>query len=162
MITALLVALAQVTPVAPIVHGTGLPPTADSEADTQAALGAVQRLLNAIEAKDPTALTAATRADGGATAAIELAGGGRRVERLSWAAFAHYLKPGPDRYHETITDPAVEVDGDIAMVWAPYVLRKNGTIDHCGYDHFDLVREAGQWRVLNVTWSQRTTGCEAR
>jgi len=27
-------------------------------------------------------------------------------------------------------------------------------------DHFDLVRENGAWKVQNVTWSSRTTGCE--
>ena len=47
------------------------------------------------------------------------------------------------------------------MVWAPYTLLKDGKPDHCGYDHFDLVREGTTWKILNVTWSQRTTGCIA-
>src|SRR3546814_4268831 len=58
--------------------------------------------------------------------------------------------------------PAVEIDGDIAMVWAPYTFLLDGKPHHCGIDHFDLIREGIQWKVLNVTWSQRTTGCGAR
>src|SRR3546814_6159289 len=54
--------------------------------------------------------------------------------------------------------PAVEIDGDIAMVWAPYTFLLDGKPHHCGIDHFDLIREGIQWKVLNVTWSQRTTG----
>jgi len=27
-------------------------------------------------------------------------------------------------------------------------------------DHFDLIRENGAWKVQNITWSSRTTGCE--
>jgi hypothetical protein len=32
---------------------------------------------------------------------------------------------------------------------------------NCGFDHFDLVREAGAWKVMNLTFSSRLTGCPA-
>ena len=162
MLLPLLLALAQVIPVQPLPRGTGLPPAADASADTQAVLAAVQRLLGTIETNDRETLLAVTRPDGGATVAMERPDGARRVRHLSWAEFAQLLVPGPGRHRETISDPAVEVDGDIAMVWAPYLVTRNGAPDHCGYDHFDLVREGGEWKVLNVTWSQRATGCTAR
>ena len=154
----LLALLAQVTPVQPIVKGTALPPPGTDEAQVMAP---IQAMLAAIEASDGAAILRVTRPEGGATAAWEGSGGKRGVERLSWAAFAAGMKPGAVRYRETLGTPAIEVDGDIAMVWAPYTVLKNGAVDHCGYDHFDLVREAGTWKVLNVTWSQRTTGCDA-
>ena len=157
-----LFALAQVTPVQPMPHGTGLPPTAETQPDVANVMTPITALLTALERNDAAAVLAVTRPEGGATAAMERPDGARRVRRLSWAEFAAGLKPGPDRYQERLSDPAIEVDGDIAMVWAPYMLLRNGAVDHCGYDHFDLVREGGQWRVLNVTWSQRTTGCDAR
>ena len=162
MLTALLLTLAQVTPSQPMPRGTGLPPATEAGAETQAVLGAVQRLLTALEQGDRAAILATAKADGGATAALERPDGARRVRRMGWVEFAAQFTPGPDRFSEAISDPAVEVDGDIAMVWAPYVARRNGAVSHCGYDHFDLVREDGQWKVLNVTWSQRTTGCPAR
>lgn len=162
MLLSLLLATAQVTPVQPLPRGTGLPPAVDSRAEAEAVLAVVQRMLATLETSDRAALLAVTRPEGGATAALERPDGARAIRHMSWAQFAQMLTPGPDRYREGITDPAIEVDGDIAMVWAPYTVTKNGAVQHCGYDHFDLVRESGQWKVLNVTWSQRTTGCAAR
>ena len=70
------------------------------------------------------------------------------------------VKPGEHRYHEQFTgQPAIEIDGDIAMVWGEFTLSVDGKVATCGVDHFDLVRENGQWKVQNVTWSQRTTEC---
>ena len=157
MILSLLLTLAQVTPVQPMPHGTGLPPAGDAEPDVANAMVPVNALLAAIAARDGAALLAQVRPDGSATAVTD-----RVVRRQGWAEFAAGIRPGPERYAERLTDPAVEVDGDIAMVWSPYVFTINGAVHHCGFDHFDLVREAGRWRVLNITWSQRATGCDAR
>jgi len=153
----LLALLLQTTPVAPIVKGTALPPPGTEEA---AVLAPVERIFAALTAGDGAAVLAATRPDGRATVALEGPDGRRGIRQRDWASFAAGLKPGPDRIVERFTGtPAVEVDGDIAMVWGPYELTVNGKRAHCGVDHFDLVREAGAWKVLNVTWSQRTTGC---
>ena len=43
---------------------------------------------------------------------------GNRLRQESWTQFAARLKPG-EGFQESISDPAIEVDGDIAMVWAP-------------------------------------------
>ena len=32
------------------------------------------------------------------------------------------MTPG-SRFQERISDPAIEIDGDVAMVWAPFVVR---------------------------------------
>lgn len=157
-LTLTLLLLAQITPVQPMPKGTGLPPPGTEEGQIMAPVTAV---LRAIGSSDGAAILANSRPEGGLTAAFDGPGGKRMVRRTSWADFAASLKPGPDRYAETITDPAIESDGDVAYVWARFVVTKNGAIDHCGYDLFDLVREDGRWKVLNVTWSQRTTGCAA-
>ena len=149
--------LAQVTPVAPIEKGTALPPPA---ADEQQVMAPITVLLAAIAANDGPALLRVTRPEGGATVAVEAPE--RRIHHFSWAEFAAQLKPDGNRYREDLATPAIEYDGDVAMVWAPYTLFKNGSVDHCGYDHFDLVRDAAGWKVLNVTWSQRSTGCIAQ
>ncbi len=153
----LLLAL-QITPVQPIVKGTALPPPGTEEAGVMVP---IDTMLAALEKEDGAAILAVTRPEGGATVAYEGANGKRGVKHLSWADFAAGMKAEADRYREEIRDPAIEVDGDVAMVWAPYTVFRNGAPEHCGYDHFDLVREDGRWKVLNVTWSQRTTGCGA-
>ena len=150
--------LAQITPVQPIVKGTGLPPPLTEEGQVMVPVNAV---LRAIETGDGALAIANTRPEGGLTAAYDGAGGKRAVHRISWAEFAASLKPGADHYAETLYDPAIESDGDVAYVWARFVVTKDGQVDHCGYDLFDVVREGGKWKVLNVTWSQRTTGCGA-
>ena len=157
LILSLLLA-AQITPMQPMPKGTGLPL---ADADMSAVMAPVDRMFAGLAARDAAAITAQLRPDGGATVAVEKADGSRVVRHLSWAEFTAGINPGPERYEERLTDPAIEVDGDIAMVWSPYTFYVDGKAQHCGVDHFDLVRENGSWKILNVTWSQRTTGCGA-
>lgn len=133
-----------------------------ADADTGAVMAPVNAFLAGIAASDPSAIAAAVRPDGGATYAVENTDGTRSITRRSWADVAARFAPGGDRFDERISDPAIESDGDVAMVWAPYVFRVNGKVQHCGIDHFDLIREGGTWKIANASWSSRTTGCEAR
>ena len=84
-----------------------------------------------------------------------------RLRQQSWTQFAERLKSG-EGFQERISDPAIEIDGDVAMVWAPFVVRIGGKVSNCGYDHFDLVRDNGVWKIMNLTFSSRTTGCPAQ
>jgi ketosteroid isomerase-like protein len=150
--------LAQITPVQPIVHGTGLPPAVVTE--EAGVMVPIDALFAALAARDPQAILAQLRPDAGATVAEEK-DGTRTIRHMTAREFASMVKPGPERYAERITDPAIEIDGDIAMVWAPYVFTIDGKPLHCGYDHFDMVRESGRWKIQNITWSSRVTGCGA-
>lgn len=147
----------QTTPVQPIVKGTGLPPPGTEEAQVMAPVTA---LLAGIAARDAAAIGQALRSDATATAVAEQADGTRKITHSSREQLLARFAPGPERYDERLSDAAVEVDGDIAMVWSPYTFRTDGKLHHCGYDHFDLVREGGSWKIQNLTWSSRTTGCE--
>jgi hypothetical protein len=135
-----------------------LPPPTGEE---QLVLAPVNRLLGAIASGDKQALLAEVRPDGSATAAFDLPDR-RKVSRESWAEFSTSIGGGPNVISERLIDPAVEIDGDIAMVWSGYVFTMNGKVQHCGVDHFDLVRENGQWKVLNATWSERITNCPSQ
>ncbi|WP_010183522.1 nuclear transport factor 2 family protein [Sphingomonas sp. PAMC 26605] len=146
----------QTTPVQPIVKGTGLPPPGTEEAQVMAPVTA---LLAGIAARDAAAIGQALRSDATATAVAEQGDGTRKITHSSREQLLARFAPGPERYDERLSDAAVEIDGDIAMVWSPYTFRIDGTLHHCGYDHFDLVREGGSWKIQNVTWSSRTTGC---
>ncbi len=133
-----------------------LPPPASEEGQV---MMPVTTLFDGLAKRDSSIILSAMRADATAVVASEKPDGTRVVRRMTAADFAAGVKPGPERYEERLTDPAVEVDGDIAMVWSPYVFLIDGKVHHCGVDHFDLVRENGGWKVANVTWSSRTTGC---
>jgi hypothetical protein len=148
--------LAAATQTAKLPPWNPLPQDGTAEAAVMAPINA---MFAGLEARDGGKILAQTRPEGGATVVSEKPDGTRSVRHLSWNDFAGGIKPGPEHYRETLTDTAVEIDGDIAMVWSPYVFTIDEKPHHCGVDHFDLVRENGAWKILNVTWSSRTTGC---
>lgn len=133
-----------------------LPPPASEEA---AVLAPVNALFAAIAARDGAALAGLSAGTGTITVAAEKPDGSRTVTHRTWAEMAAGMKPGPERYEERLISPAVEIDGDIAMVWGHYVFMIDGKPHHCGVDHFDLARKDSGWKIVNATWSSRTTGC---
>ncbi|WHU04069.1 hypothetical protein [Sphingomonas sp. NIBR02145] len=162
LLLAPLPALAQSGPVTPAAKLPPANPLPYEDAEAAAVLAPINAMFAGLAAHDGAAILAQTRPEGGATVAVEKPDGSRAIRHLSWADFAGGIKPGPEKLEERISTPAIEVDGDIAMVWAPYVFLIDGKAHHCGINHFDLLRENGSWKVLNVTWSQRTTGCTAQ
>jgi hypothetical protein len=153
---ALLIALAAQTSSNKLPPAQALPPPATEE---QAVLASINQLFAAFEVGDFAGVRRVVYPDGRVTAVGTLLTG-NGLRRESWTQFAARLKPG-EGFRESISDPAIEVDGDIAMVWAPFVVRVGGKISNCGFDHFDLIRENGAWKVMNLTFSSRTTGCPA-
>jgi hypothetical protein len=125
--------------------------------ETANVLVPVQQLLATFAAGDSVAMLRLVYPDGRVSATGTRASGSG-LRQQSWAEFAKRVTPD-GRFTETITDPAIEVDGDIAMVWAPFVVRVGGKVSNCGVDHFDLVRENGGWKIMNLSFSSRTTGC---
>lgn len=141
-----------------------LPPAnalAYADDDSAAVMAPITAIFAAFERGDGAAVLAQVYPEGRVTATGTLPGGATGVRKFSFAEFAAHLKP-EGAFQERITDPAIEVDGDIAMVWAPFTVRIAGKLESCGFDHFDLIRENGAWKVMNVTFSSRTTGCPAR
>ncbi|MDF7776820.1 nuclear transport factor 2 family protein [Sphingomonas sp. AOB5] len=125
--------------------------------DAAAVLAPINALFVAFEAGDGAAVLRQVYPDGRVTMAED----GKAPRLLNWSQFAGSLKPG-DGFKERITGPAIEIDGDIAMVWAPFTVWVGGKLNNCGYDHFDLIRENGTWKVMNLTFSSRTIGCAAQ
>lgn len=125
------------------------------DADAGPVLAAANRVLAALAGDDPKALLEQVRAEGRVTAT----GRAQPVKHLSWSEFAAQLAPDDHRYEEKLVGPAVEIDGDIAMIWSSYIVLIDGKLGHCGTDHFDLIRENGRWKVLNLTWTERKEGC---
>jgi hypothetical protein len=130
-----------------------LPPPTGEE---QAVLNSASALLASFASGSPEEVLRWVYPDGRVTGTGKLPNrSGVRSE--SWTQFTQRLGNTP--FQETISDPAVEVDGDAAMVWAPFVVRIGGKVSNCGVDHFDLVREDGAWKVMNLTFSSRISGC---
>lgn len=135
-------------------------PLPSVKAEAAAVLAPVNALFAAFEAGDAAAMLRSVYPDGRVTASGVRGDGASHLRQQSWAQFAERVKPD-SAFQERIADPVIEIDGDIAMVWGPFVVRVGGKVGNCGVDHFDLVRENGAWKVMNLTFSSRTTGCPA-
>lgn len=146
----------------PLLLAAAAPAASVSASDAAAVMAPLKAWFAGIDALDATAIRNQIRIDGGggATVAVSRPDGTKVVRHITWEAYLANIKPGERHFHEQFTGtPVIQIDGDIAMVWGDFVLSIDGKPATCGVDHFDLVREAGAWKVQNVTWSQRTTGC---
>ncbi|QTN20141.1 hypothetical protein HZ989_03430 [Brevundimonas sp. AJA228-03] len=136
-------------------------PLADpASPEAAAVMVPVNGIFSALAARDAAMLTPHLAPEARMIVAVERPDGTSAVEALAAEAFAAGLEPGPERFEEILTDPIIAIDGDIAMVWGPYVFKLDGRVVHCGSDHFDLIRRDGVWKIAGITWNQRTTGCE--
>jgi hypothetical protein len=140
-------------------HAPPASPRPNPDRETAAVLGTIDALLGGVAAHDSAAVLAVLRPDGKATVSVERPDRSSVLHHPSWADFVAGIKPGPEKFEPRLRQPLVKVDGDIAMAWTPYTFLIDGKVHHCGVNHFDLVREDGRWKILNVTYSYRTVGC---
>lgn len=149
----------------PSVHAAQQPsgPTlqATAESDTKAVLETIDALFAAFESGDAAAMLRQVYPDGRVTASSKRPDGASTLRPQSWTQFAERVTP-QRAFQERLASPTVHVDDDIAVVWAAFVVRIGGVVSNCGIDHFDLVRERSVWKVMNLTFSSRATGCPAR
>lgn len=61
---------------------------------------------------------------------------------------------------EQIVFESVKIDGQLAMVWAPYKFYFEGKFSHCGVDSFQLVFINGQWKIQYLIDTRRKQPCE--
>jgi len=60
---------------------------------------------------------------------------------------------------ESIRDPQVHIDHDLAVVWAPYTFSVDGHAAHCGTDVFTLGKIDGRWLIIGVSDNERKDDC---
>jgi hypothetical protein len=128
------------------------------ETEQTAVLAPINAVLAAFAAGDATAVLAHAYPDGRVTATGMRGASASGNRSQSWTEFAQRITP-EGAFDEHIFSPAIEIDGDVAMVWARFEVRRGGKMANCGFDHFDLVRDNGVWKVMNLSFSSRTTGC---
>jgi hypothetical protein len=141
-----------------LLLASAVPAAAPAPADPAAVMAPLNALFAAFEVGDSAAMLAQVYPDGRVTASGLRGDGASNLRQMSWTQFAARVTP-ERAFQERISEPRVAIDGDIAMVWAPFVVRVGGRVANCGYDHFDLVRENGTWKVMNLTFSSHTSGC---
>lgn len=133
-------------------------PVVIDETDTTAVLVPINAVLEAFKAGDSKAMLAHVYPDGRVTATGIRGPGASGIRSQSWAEFAQRITP-EGAFDERIYNPVIEIDGDVAMVWVRFDVRRGGKMANCGFDHFDLVRDNGVWKVMNLSFSSRITDC---
>ena len=154
----ILLALAAQTSSTKLPPAQALPPPVGDE---RAVLAPIDEAFRALETQDAATLLRLVYPEGRVTAVGSLASGASGIRSESWTEYAARMRPG-NGFKERISNPAIEIDGDIALVWAPFTIEVGGKIVDCGTDHFDLVRQAGAWKILNISFSSRRTGCPSQ
>jgi len=135
---------------------------ASAPADREHVLAAVDSLLQGMRAKSAPLMGRQLDSLARLTLVRPARGGGVRVAALTGQDFVRAATaPGQPPLDEPIRNPVVQLDADLATVWAEYQVRRDGRVTHCGYDAFHLVRRPGGWKILNVSDTYRTTGCGA-
>ena len=115
-------------------------------AEEQAVITPVQTLFEGMANRDAAAMKATTLPGG----TMVLMRNGKPVQ-MTLESFADRVsKPGPTRNVETIHDPVVRIDNDLAVVWAPFELRVDGKLESCGTDLFNMVKVEGKWLIASV------------
>lgn len=134
-------------------------PLDPASAEGVAVMAPINATFAALAARDGSLLTPHFDPEARMTIVIDRPNSAPIVRRLTFDAFAGGLTPGPERFEETMPDPIIAIDGDVAVVWGFYLFKVDGEISHCGADHFDMVRKDGAWIINAITWNQRTEGC---
>lgn len=134
------------------------PGTASAQSDAQlsdderAALAVVQALFDGIESKDADALTGIflpeARAVSIATGTPTPPYNSRTVDEFVASVVS---RSAPLR--EVMEDPVVRIDGNMALVWAPYTFFVDGEPSHCGADGVSLVRTSDGWKIAFIHYS---------
>ncbi len=67
--------------------------------------------------------------------------------------------PHKEVWDERIYDLKVQVDGPMAIVWAPYKFYLGENFSHCGVNAFTLVKTEKGWKIAGITDTRRKDSC---
>jgi hypothetical protein len=132
-------------------------PAAAQESEEQAVKDVVVRLFDGMRARD-TALMRTVFAE-----EAQFYGVGRdgAISVSTPGDFMRSIGGGPVGLvvDEVLHDVEVRVDGPLAAVWTYYDFFAGDRFSHCGYDAIQLLKLAGEWKIVAIADSRRTADC---
>lgn len=67
--------------------------------------------------------------------------------------------PRKQVYTEPIWDVKIDVDGNLAQVWARYAFYLDKELHHCGVDAFQLYKSSDGWKIFHLTDTRQQEDC---
>jgi hypothetical protein len=131
--------------------------------DRAAVVAVVQRMFDAMRARDTAAVRAVFEPGARLVGMRVRANGDTVVQTLSvdqWVSFIGRDSRG--EWLERAFEPEVRLDATLATVWAAYDFHLAGKFSHCGTDAVQLLRLPQGWRIVSIADTYRTTGCPRR
>lgn len=62
-------------------------------------------------------------------------------------------------WDEQVYDVEIQVDGNMASAWVPYTFYLDGNISHCGINSIELLMDAENWKVTQISDTRHRDGC---
>lgn len=116
----------------------------------------VDALFDAMRAGDGAAVLALVN-EGAPLARVEKDGSVRDSSFENWASWVDQQTSGDA--DEQIFDVEVRQFGDLASVWAPFVLTYKGELVGCGVNQFTLAHSDGKWTIIHGVDTQHDGDC---
>jgi len=131
-------------------------PTASEEKD---AVAAVQKLFDAMKAKDAAAIRALLLPE----ARLYSVRGEATPSSSAGESFATQIAAVKGELVERFTAaPQVSIRGKMAQVWGEYDFHRDGKFTHCGVDTVTLFKAADGWKIATIAYTVETTGCKGQ
>lgn len=124
--------------------------------DRAAVIGVVESLLDGINQQDAAAVHALGIDE---AVLISLRHDDQGNPRIGFRKESETSFPEEDRNMvERIWNPVVQIEGNIASVWAPFDFYLDGKFSHCGINAFQLLKIADDWKLSATTYTVVTDG----
>ncbi len=68
--------------------------------------------------------------------------------------------PRAEIYTEPIWNVKMDIDGNMAQVWANYAFYIGKSLHHCGVDAFQLFKANDGWKIYSISDTRQQEGCE--
>jgi uncharacterized protein (TIGR02246 family) len=119
----------------------------------------VNRLFETMQAGDTEALRQLFVAEGRLISTFNR-NGKTTLRTLALDDFVKLVQETREPYRERMFKQEVRIEGDLATVWGPYDFHVGERLTNCGTNAVQLVRRDDVWKIVQITSTIHTEGCE--
>ncbi|NQZ24583.1 MAG: hypothetical protein HRT53_21375 [Colwellia sp.] len=93
-------------------------------------------------------------------AILERANINNEIETLSLNKFSEFINSTKKHLDEQTFDIKINISGNLASAWVPFVFYLDGRLSHCGVNSFQLIKQQEQWKVRYLIDNGYVGDCE--